>query len=151
MTVVDERVAAPATPVTLPPGHRLVPARVGRPGNVQTIGIPCPEWCSQDHVDDWQYDVEDIEHYGPMFGVQVPTVLDEDTALYEWFGRVNSEPGSHDPRLRGTYVLVGDCSREDARLTPDMTDALADELIAFALRLRAAARTAREANQAASL
>jgi hypothetical protein len=152
-TVAPEHIAAPvpapATPVTLPAGHRLAPARVGRPGSVQTIAIPCPAWCSQDHVDDWQYDVEDIEHYGPMFGVQVSTILN-DTALYEWYGRVNSDPGSSDPRLRAAHVLVGDCSREDAQLTPDMTDELADELIAFGLKLRAAARTARLANQAAA-
>src|ERR1044072_4095687 len=150
MTVVDERTPASATPVTLPPGHRLVPALIGRPGHVQTIGIPCPNWCSQDHVDDWQYDAEDIEHYGPMFGTQVPSVLNEETALYQWYGRVNSDPGSDDPRLRAAHVLVGDCSREDAQLTPDMTDDLADELIAFSLKLRAAARTARLANQTAT-
>ena len=151
MTVVDERTTAPAAPVTLPPGHRLVPARVGRPGRVQTIAIPCADWCTRDHVDDWRYDVEDIEHCGPMFGAQVATLLDEDTALFDWYGRLNSDPGSSDPRLRAAHVIVGDGSRDDAHLTPDMTDELADELIAFALRLRGAARTAREANRAAGM
>ncbi|MEU1434009.1 hypothetical protein ABZ438_07910 [Streptomyces sp. NPDC005786] len=138
----------PATPVGVSPGMRLVPARVGRPGKVQSIYIECPSFCTQDHVDDWQYDIEDIEHTGARFSVEVPTMADGGDPLYEWYGRVSSDPWSSDARMRSAHVLVGDCSREDARLTPDMTDELADKVIAYGLQLRAAARVARQTSQA---
>ena len=151
--VTSESAAAPASAVSSEPlvaslasGMRLVPARVGRPGSVQTIHIECPSWCTQDHVEDWQYDIEDIEHTGARFSVEVPTMAG-DEALYEWYGRVSSDPWSSDVRMRSAHVLVGDCSREDARLTPDMTDELADRVIAYGLELRAAARVARQASQ----
>ena len=153
MTVAHEVPAIPALvspqpPVaaSLTPGMRLVPARVGRPGSVQTVYVECPSWCTQDHVEDWQYDMEDIEHTGARFSVEVPTMTG-DEALYEWYGRVSSDPWSSDVRMRSAHVLVGDCSREDARLTPDMTDELADRVIAYGLELRAAARVARQASQ----
>jgi len=142
--------SAPVSPqslvASLAPGMRLAPARVGRPGHVQTIHIECPTWCTQNHVEDWQYDMEDIEHTGARFSVEVPTMTG-DEALYEWYGRVSSDPWSSDVRMRSAHVLVGDCSREDARLTPDMTDELADRVIAYGLELRAAARVARQASQ----
>lgn len=143
--------SAPVSPqpsvAGLAPGMRLAPARVGRPGNVQSIYVECPSWCTQDHVEDWQYDIEDIEHTGARFSVEVPTMADSSEPLYEWYGRVSSDPWSSDLRMRSAHVLVGDCSREDARLTPDMTDELADKVIAYGLELRAAARVARQASQ----
>lgn len=128
------------------PGHRLVPARIGRKGRMQIVYVECPVWCTEDHVANFQYDVEDITHYGDIDGVAVPTMLNPDEAHFTWSTRVASDPAAAEPSLRAAHVLVDDGSPIEARLTPEMADDLANELIAFAAQIRAAARTARLAN-----
>lgn len=152
MTLVDEHASAPASSVTpeVPAGFRLVPARIGRRDRKQIVQIPCADWCTEDHVGNFQYDLEDVSHLGAMFGVQVATMSDPDTAAHEWFARVAADPAASDPRMRAAHVLVGNGSALDAYLTPGMTDELADEVIEFGLKLRAAAAAAREANQRAN-
>lgn len=127
------------------PGIRLVPARIGTWSRNQIAYIECPTWCTEDHAAD-PYALEDIAHYADMSGVQVATFLDEHTALYQWWVRIEADPVSEDPRMRAAHVLVGDDSRDEARLTPDMAEELADDLITFAAQIRMAARTARSAS-----
>jgi hypothetical protein len=131
------------------PGHRLMPARIGRMGRMQTVYVECPVWCTQDHVANWNYDVEDITHYGDMAGMTVPTMLDPDVAHFTWSTRVACDPAAPEPSLRAAHVLIDDENPDEARLTPDMADELASELIAFAAQIRSAARTARLHNAAA--
>ncbi|GAA2929597.1 DUF6907 domain-containing protein [Streptomyces enissocaesilis] len=144
MTVVDDRTAVPAAPVE----HRIVPALIGTYRRHQVVYIPCPYWCTEDHMDS-PYALEDICHYADMSGVQVSSFLDESTALYNWWVRVESDPASGDPRMRAAHVLMGDDSAEEARLTPEMAEALSDDLISFAAQIRMAALTARQANRVA--
>ena len=150
MTVsIPEPVVAAPTPTPLPvasPVPRLAPALIGRPGSAQTVYVPCPEFCTDNHSVDRQVAVEDITHGSDMFSVSVPTMAAPDTDHYMLFARVSSDPASEDPRMRAAHVLVGDCSAEDAYLTPGMTDEAAADLIAFAMRMKDLARTARAAH-----
>lgn len=129
------------------PGFKLVPARTGRGDRKQICYIECPLWCTDDHVANWQYDLEDVSHYGDIDSMQVPTMTDPDTALYEWHTRMASDPTASEPSLRAAHVLISDSGAVDARLTPDAADEVADELIGFASAIRHAARSARLANQ----
>lgn len=132
------------------PGHRLVPARVGRNERTQIVYVECPLWCTEDHVANWQYDVEDIVHYGDMDGVTVPTMLKPGLAHFSWSVRIASDPTAPEPSLRAAHVLIDDENPDEARLTPEMADEMADDLIAFASHIRAAARTARLHNATTS-
>jgi hypothetical protein len=144
-TVQPENVAAfPA----INAGNRLVPARVGRQGRMQTVYVECPLWCTVDHVANWQYDVEDVNHYGDTESVTVPTMLKPGVAHFVWSTRIACDPVAAEPSLRAAHVLIDDENPDEARLTPDMADELANELIAFAAQVRSAARTARLYNAA---
>lgn len=155
MTVAS---SAPVVPVpsaavsaTLPAasGSRFVPASIGRPGRVQVVHLPCPTWCVLDHVADRQPAVEDVSHRGAVDHVQVPTMGDDLYSTFELYSQLYADPVSDDPRMRVAAVAVTDGS-SDAYLTPDMADETADELIAFAMRMKGAARMARAAIEAAA-
>lgn len=147
--VPQQSASASSVTPTLSPGYRLVPASIGRPGRVQTAWIPCPHFCVLDHVAERQVAVEDISHRGAPDHAQVPSMDDDLYSAFEVYAQLYSDPVSEDPRLRVAAVVVTDGSR-DAYQTPEMADETADELIAFALRLKAAAGVAREAIQAAA-
>lgn len=129
------------------PGFRLAPARIGRKGRMQTVYLQCPTWCTENHVENWNNDLEDVNHYGDMGGVAVPT-MERDFAQFEWYARIASDPIAAEPSLRAAHVLIGDGGADEARLTPDMADEVADEIISFASEIRSAARTARLHNAA---
>lgn len=150
-TVMPERAAAPAASVTssVAAGLRLVPAQVGRPGSAQRVHIECPSWCVLDHSVERVVALEDVSHRGGVHFAQVPTMGDDFYSAFEVYSQLYSDPASDDPRMRVAAVAVTDGSR-DAYLTPDMADAAADELIAFALRMKKAARVARQANETAA-
>lgn len=142
-TTVQPAVLAGVAPIPTP---RLVAALIGRPSRMQTIFIECPEWCVERHDEEPEVAVEDVSHGGEFLGIQVSSMLDPNTAHSELYARVNSDPANEDPRMRAAHVLYGNAAGADAYLTPDMTDELAGELIAFAAQLRAASHTARVAN-----
>lgn len=130
---------------------RLAPALVGRPGHQQRVWVDCPNWCIVDHVELHEFAIEDITHWSKLFGLQVASMLDPDTAHCEMFARINSDPAHEDPRMQAAHVLVGNGSAEDAFLAPDMADEAGDDLIAFGMRLKEAARVARSANNLAEV
>lgn len=146
-TVLPISHESPATSATPPP--RFVPAAIGRPGRVQTVLLPCPSWCVLDHLAERQVAVEDVSHRGSPDHAQVPTMGDDFYSAFEIYTQLYSDPASEDPRMRVAAVVVTDGSR-DAYQTPDMADETADELIAFAMRMKEAAGIARQANQAAA-
>lgn len=148
MTVATPAQIAPeasATPSATPP-PRLVPVSVGRPGRVQVAHLPCPIWCVLDHVAERVVAVEDVSHRGAVDFAQVPTMLDDLYSPFEMYCQLFSDPVSDDPRMRVAAVVVTDGSN-DAYQTPDMADETADQLIAFAMRMKSAARVARLANR----
>lgn len=150
-TVAPAQVPASEASVTpaVSPGFRLVPASIGRPGRVQSVHLPCPTWCVLDHAADRQVAVEDVSHRGDVDHAQVSTMLDDHYSAFELYSQLYSDPASDDPRMRVAAVVVTDGSR-DAYLTPDMADEAADDLIAFAMRLKETAGTVRLANQTAA-
>ena len=154
-TVLPEQAPVPApsaaasvTPA-VSPGFRFVPASIGRPDRVQVVQVLCPDFCVLDHLADRQPAVEDVAHRGGVDHVQVPTMGDDLYSAFELYCQLYADPVSDDPRMRVAAVSVTDGSN-DAYLTPDMADETADELIAFAMRMKGAARMARAAIDAAA-
>ena len=145
-------VASPESAVAVPvatPLPRLVPASIGRPGRVQVVHIACDDWCVLDHAAERVVALEDVTHRGDVDHVQVPTMGDDLYSAFELYCQLYADPVSDDPRMRVAAVSVTDGSN-DAYLTPDMADETADELIAFAMRMKGAAQLARAAIEAAA-
>ncbi|MET9083720.1 hypothetical protein ABZX77_17805 [Streptomyces sp. NPDC004237] len=135
---------------TITPGHRLVPALIGFHGQVpQTVWIECPTWCIETHHASAQLAVEDIIHAGDAEHLGIHT-MEKPGMVFELYAQLKSDPAAADPRMRQASVVVDDGGGEDAFLTPDMADALADDLIGFASQLRHLARTARLHNDITS-
>lgn len=126
---------------------RLVPAKVGPLGRVQTVWIPCPTWCVVDHLEHAGV-LEDVMHYSDADILQVATLLDDDTAHSELYANISLDPTAADPRLRVSHIVINDGAQDDAYLTPDMAEELADDLIAFGAQLREKARLVRLHNKA---
>lgn len=128
------------------PGHRLVPAKIGRTNATSVIVfVECPNWCGEDHVVESQVAVEDIVHVSTASAVVVRSFLQGGNVL-DLYASIKAEASPHDPQLHAAHVVVDDCSN-DAHLSPEMAESLADELIGFASDLRQLARTVRLHNQ----
>ncbi|MFM9790134.1 DUF6907 domain-containing protein [Streptomyces turgidiscabies] len=126
------------------PGHRLVPALIGRstdPGTI--VYIECPTWCTVDHVASSSVFLEDINHEGehrgmslsPSHGERVPL----EVYLSQW-------PASTEEKGQ-TYLAV-DLDYEVSSYGRPAALALADQLVAFAADVRRLAQTLPDDNQA---
>lgn len=135
---------APAPQAT--PGRRLVPATIKFFDQIaRTVWIECPDWCTDDHVENAQLAVEDIIHSSDTTDLGIGT-LENERLVFELHAQIRTEPDDRDPRLRQAHIVV-DEGGEDALLTPDMADNLADRMIAFAAQIRQLSRTARTHQQ----
>ncbi|MER6778450.1 MULTISPECIES: DUF6907 domain-containing protein [unclassified Streptomyces] len=115
---------------------RLVPAVVGG----HQIWIECPSWCTVDHVAYSEGFLEDVWHCGDNADLFAPRIgKSPDLALY---ARLGLDPFDSDPGRRRAFVTVDDGS-EGFYMAPDQADQFADNLEAFAEKIRAMARTAR--------
>lgn len=132
------------------PGFRLVPALIGTLTNNHIAYVECPVWCTEDHTD-YPYTLDDIAHQGDDDAeARVRSfAIDPSVATFAWSARLYSDPSATDPRMRAVHVMLTDDTRLDAHATPEMTDQLADEMVAFAGQLRHHAQAARLHNQAA--
>ncbi|MFD7705638.1 DUF6907 domain-containing protein [Streptomyces sp. NPDC059786] len=92
-------------PAALPPGFRLVPALIGRPGSAQYAWVPCPEWCTQDHASDRQVAVEDVWHSGPFVDLEMPHR--DGIELLAYF-RLGLDPYSSDEAKRRPFIFGED-------------------------------------------
>lgn len=119
---------------TLP---RLVPAVVSG----QQIYVPCPEWCSINHIADPAGALSDVWHEGDFIDLHVPRIGRNPELLA--FARLSLDPAATDAR-REAYITVGD-GGEGFDLTPKQALQFASNLEAFAEQIRALARTARDA------
>lgn len=140
--------AAEQTPPAVRPGHRLVPALIGTLNHHQVAHIECPDWCAEDHMDEPSA-LNEITHYADNADVEVGTFLDPDTLRCIWSARIVAEPSAASPKLWAAHIVLDDQDADEARLTPDMAETLADDLVGFAAHLRQLARTVRTVNQAA--
>jgi hypothetical protein len=133
------------------PGHRLVPAKVGRTNDTSVIAyVECPIFCVEDHVDEPVRNIEDIVHRGDTASVLVPT-FGYGAYPIQMHATVESDPTATDPQFRAAYITVQDAGGSAySYLTPEMADRLADEAVKFAAQLREQSRTARLHNQHAA-
>lgn len=137
-----------ATFPAVAPGHHLAPVALGAPGPEQKIVfLPCPDWCSTNHVSEWVHFIEDVDHTGEEFAVHIPSFINEGKPAYTLSATVGCDSMSSDPRMRAAHVIVGDEGSVDAYLTPDMASEAADSLRQLAAKLDEAARTARLHNE----
>ena len=126
------------------PGHHLAPLALGAPGAGQRVVFTeCADWCTVNHVQDFVHFVEDVDHKGDEFQIDIPSFWNESAAAYTLTAALSSDPMSSEPKMRDAHVVVGDSGSVDAYLTPDMADAVADDLVKLAAKLREISRTAR--------
>jgi hypothetical protein len=133
------------------PGLHLAPVAIGAPGPEQKIVfVPCPDWCTTNHVSEWVHFLEDLDHSGEEFAAHVPSFFNGDKPVYTLTASIGCDSMSKDPQMRAAHVIVGDQGSVDAYLTPDMADETAAGLERLAAKLRENARTARLHNQHAA-
>lgn len=115
---------------------RFVPAIVSG----TEIRIPCPIWCTVDHLADPDGCIEDVWHSSDYADLKAPHMGTGDDLIA--FARLGLDPTSSNPGHRKSFVVVeqGD---EGYYMSPDQANAFADNLEAFAAEVRAMARTAR--------
>jgi len=131
------------------PGHHLAPVALGAPGPDQKIVfVPCPDWCTTNHISEWVHFLEDLDHTGDPFAVEIGSFFNGDKPVYALNTAIGCDPMSNDPQMRAAHVVVGDEGSVDAYLTPDMADDTAAGLERLAAKLRENARTARLHNAA---
>ncbi|MFK0154650.1 DUF6907 domain-containing protein [Streptomyces sp. NPDC090493] len=128
------------------PGHRLVPAGIGKPSEQVMVFVECPDWCNWDHVADGPQHASDIFHQSSNGGGWDTDCLTQPgDRMISLDAYLHADPTATDPNMRAAHIVLDDESTE-AYLTPDMTDRVADDLIAFAAHLRQLAQRARRAN-----
>lgn len=117
----------PAASVT----PRLVPARVD--GN--EIAIPCPSWCTLDHIEDNPKNLVDTFHFGDFIDLEMP-LADDGPALVA-LARLGTDAFSPDPERRKVFLYVedGGGSRSGHQRRVE-ANAFADALEAFAGKIR---------------
>lgn len=126
------------------PGHHLAPVAIGAPGPAQQIVfLPDPDWCTTNHVSEWVHFLEDVNHTGDAFAVEMGSFFNGDKPVYTLNTAIGSDPMSSEPLMRAAHVVVGDAGSVDAYLTPDMADETAASLERLAAKLRENACTAR--------
>lgn len=147
--------SGPATATVTPfpavaPGHHLAPVALGAPGpKQQIVFVSDPDWCTTNHVSEWVHFLEDVNHTGDAFAVEVGSFFNGDKPVYTLNTAIGSDPMSPDPKMRGAHVVVGDAGSVDAYLTPDMAEQVAANLERLAAEIRDNARTARLYNETA--
>lgn len=130
------------------PGHHLAPVAIGAPGPEQKIAfLPCPDWCTTNHISEWVHFLEDVDHTGDTFAVHIGSFFNPGRPAYTLTAAVGCDSMSTDPQMRAAHIIVGDEGSVDAYLTPDMASEAAADLVKLAAKLREAARTARLHNQ----
>jgi hypothetical protein len=132
------------------PGFRLAPAAVGRDGRTQIVGIFCPAWCTESHVDEPVGNVEDVMHRGDQSELTVESFAFAPIP-HQLYAYLAADPVASNELLRSTHVVVDNADgSQSAFLTPEMAETVADNAVKFASQLRTLARTARLHNQHAA-
>ncbi|HEY9409920.1 MAG TPA: hypothetical protein VIP77_10115 [Jiangellaceae bacterium] len=124
------------------PRVRLVPVSVGAGDRVQTVYVECPWWCTEEHDAEPIGSLDDLLHCSIGSLAQLETMGDN---LYDLHAQIAADPASSDERLRAAHVQLGGLI-DDAALTPDQADDIADELITLASQMRQQAAIARRFN-----
>lgn len=128
ITPADQTYTKKATP-------RLRPATVA--GN--HIHIECPAWCTYDHVAHPEGFLVDVFHSTDSADLMAPLMGEEPLPLLH--ARVSADTFGTDVARQVPYIEVTDES-ELIHMTPDQALQFADDLVAFADRIRALAAQA---------
>lgn len=123
------------------PRVRLVPVTVGARDRVQTVYVECPWWCTEGH-DERIGSLDDLVHNSGGSQAQIETQSDD---LYYLSAQIATDPASSDEQLRAAHIRLGGLV-DDAALTPDLADDVADQLITLASQMRQQAAIARRFN-----
>lgn len=131
MSVLDERVPAPASSVTSPTSPRLVAAMC----RGQRIHAQCPLWCTVDHAAENLADLSDLAHYGARISLPVPQFSgDPEHVLIAYMAQW---PFARDEHGGLPYVALEACDDGDVtELRRAAARAFADQLVAHATEIR---------------
>lgn len=134
---VNPSEALPAMPAQPRPVRRVVPALI----DCAPLYVDCPDWCTLDHVTQNEGALEDLYHSGveATLFVPVPGEISGGPQLLIT-AKLNEDPYLRRREGRGTRVCV-DTGQDPFMLTAREANEFADDLVAFAARVRAAART----------
>lgn len=126
-------------PSVVSSGFRLVPALIGRAESASTVWIECPEWCTLDHATDRQVALEDVWHCGEYADLEMPHRNGTELVTY---ARLGLDPYSRDDNMRRMFAFLEDGSSvPGCYMDADHLDQFADNLAAFAEKIRAMARS----------
>jgi hypothetical protein len=115
---------------------RFVPAVVSG----TEVQIRCEAWCTIDHLASPEGHLADIWHSSDHVDLKLPHMGDSDDLFL--YAHLGLDPTSSNPQHRKPFVLVED-GGEGYYANPDQADAFANNLEAFAARIREMARAAR--------
>lgn len=144
-SIPSQPTAANQSQPAIKPGFRLVPALIGTRKSAHTAWIECPVWCIEDHTDEPTM-LEDVMHTSKSEDVGISSFLKQDGSLL-MYAMLQADPAATDERLRRAHIGIETGGVPDYH-TPEMAEAFADDLIAFASQVRQLARAARRHNQA---
>ena len=143
--IPQQPTAADQSVPVIKPGHRLVRALIGTRKSASIAFIEDPIWCVEDHASE-PVALEDITHTSRSEDVGISSFLKPNGDLL-MYAMLQADPESTDPRLQQAHIAIEHEGMPDVH-TPEMAEAFADDLIAFASHLRHLARSARRHNDA---
>ncbi|MFB7555318.1 DUF6907 domain-containing protein [Streptomyces brevispora] len=114
---------------------RLRPAVVGG----KPIHIECADWCDLDHVYESQGHLVDVYHSGVSVDLMGPRMGEVPQPLLH--ARLHADTFGTDTARQAPYIVVDDES-DDFHMTPAQALEFADDLVAFADKVRALAAQA---------
>lgn len=114
--------------------RQIVPALV----DGQTVYLECPTWCTIDHVHESQKFLEDVWHSGTFADLEAPRRGNAPSVLA--YARLGIDPFSRDEAMRRPFIFVEDgSSAEGSYMEAQHAEQFADNLVAFAEKIRAMA------------
>jgi hypothetical protein len=115
---------------------RIVPALI----DGQRVFLECPPWCVIDHVKDNQRYIVDVWHSGEFADLEAPRLKSTPSLLA--YARLGIDPFSEDADMRRPFIFVEDGNTaEGSYLNAELAEKFADNLAAFAEKVRAMGRS----------
>jgi len=115
--------------------ERIVPAII----DGQRAYLPCPPWCVIDHVRESQKFLVDVWHSGEFADLEAPRR--DSSPMVMAYARLGVDPFSSDAAMRTPFLFVEDGgSAEGSYMDAEHAEQFADDLVAFAEKIRAMGR-----------
>jgi len=114
---------------------RIVPAMI----DGQRVFLECPTWCVIDHIRENQRFIEDVWHSGEFADLEAPRRNGTPSLLA--YARLGIDPFSRDDAMRRPFLFIEDgSSAEGSYMEADHAEQFADNLVAFAEKIRTMGR-----------